>query len=84
MIAIRNKAESILNNLAKHLVALKASEGRLNRAARRSYLQVRLYDAIAITGLRDLTSHLGYLTFFFAFRIFETNSLKMMTIILFE
>ena len=27
MISIRNKAESILNNLAKHLVALKPSEG---------------------------------------------------------
>jgi hypothetical protein len=29
-IALRNKAEFILNNVAKHLVALKASEGRLN------------------------------------------------------
>lgn len=39
MIEVRNQAESILNNLAKNLVALKASEGRLNETARRSYLQ---------------------------------------------
>ncbi len=43
MIAVRNKAESILNNLAKHLVALKASENRLDKAARRSYLQVSYF-----------------------------------------
>mmetsp|Transcript_5712 Transcript_5712/g.10819 ORF Transcript_5712/g.10819 Transcript_5712/m.10819 type:complete len:385 (+) Transcript_5712:2678-3832(+) len=40
MIAIRHKAENILNDLAKHLVALKSSEGRLNQEARKSYLQV--------------------------------------------
>jgi hypothetical protein len=40
MIAIRHKAEAILNDLAKHLVALKSSEGRLNEEARKSYLQV--------------------------------------------
>eukprot|EP00554_Chaetoceros_debilis_P011522 CAMPEP_0194105350 /NCGR_PEP_ID=MMETSP0150-20130528/5553_1 /TAXON_ID=122233 /ORGANISM="Chaetoceros debilis, Strain MM31A-1" /LENGTH=1464 /DNA_ID=CAMNT_0038793161 /DNA_START=358 /DNA_END=4752 /DNA_ORIENTATION=+ len=38
-IAIRHKAESILNDLAKNLVALKASEERLSEDARRSYLQ---------------------------------------------
>ena len=41
MTAIKHKAESILNDLAKHLVALKASEERLTENARRSYLQVR-------------------------------------------
>jgi hypothetical protein len=40
MMAIRHKAETILNDLAKHLVALKSSEGRLNQEARKSYLQV--------------------------------------------
>ncbi len=39
-VAVRHKAELILNDLAKHLVALKASEGRLSGQARRSYLQV--------------------------------------------
>jgi hypothetical protein len=38
---IRAKAENLLNDLAKHLVALKASEDRLNNEARRQYLQVR-------------------------------------------
>ena len=37
---VRQKAETILNDLAKHLVALKASEERLNEEARRLYLQV--------------------------------------------
>lgn len=38
---VRAKAENLLNDLAKHLVALKASEDRLNNEARRQYLQVR-------------------------------------------
>jgi hypothetical protein len=43
MALVRQNAETLLNDLAKHLVALKASEGRLNDEARRSYLQVSHY-----------------------------------------
>ena len=52
-IAIRHKAESILNDLAKNLVALKASEERLSEDARRSYLQVSfaLYFQFGLFGL---------------------------------
>lgn len=39
MLMIRHQAEAVLNDLAKHLVALKASEDRLNDNARKSYLQ---------------------------------------------
>ena len=84
MISIRNKAESILNNLAKHLVALKASEGRLNRAARRSYLQVRLCKAIATyrQGLYFLTVYM--ILYCLYYRISEINLWKLMTKMLFE
>ena len=55
LIEVRNKAESILNNLAKHLVALKASEGRLNEVARRSYLQVSFEKCELIITESNLT-----------------------------
>lgn len=34
------QAVHVLSNLAKHLVALKESSGRLSKAAQRSYLEV--------------------------------------------
>ena len=40
MMAIRQKAESLLSNIVKHLVALKEGDGRLSDEAKRSYLQV--------------------------------------------
>ncbi len=40
--AAKHKAESILGDLAKHLVALRASEEGLSDDARRSYLEVIL------------------------------------------
>lgn len=39
IISARNHAEGILNDLVKHLVALKASEDRLSEDAMKSYLQ---------------------------------------------
>jgi hypothetical protein len=39
---IRHKAESILSNIAKHLVALKDNQSRLHDTAKKTYLQVRL------------------------------------------
>jgi hypothetical protein len=42
MFAARHQAESILKDLCKQLVALKVSEGRLNKQAFCAYLQVRL------------------------------------------
>lgn len=41
LMGLRSKAEGILHELAKHLVALKESEGQLSATAHRNYLQVR-------------------------------------------
>jgi hypothetical protein len=38
---VRKKAENALQEISKHLVALKDSEGRLTNGAKRKYLQVR-------------------------------------------
>ena len=46
MVEVKRKAESVLSDLAKHLVALKDSEGRLNEEAKRSYLQVSILVSI--------------------------------------
>ena len=45
MAGVRRKAETILSDLAKHLVALKESEGRLSVDAKRLYLQVRILNS---------------------------------------
>jgi DNA mismatch repair ATPase MutS len=52
----RRNAHNILCDLAKHLTALKESEGRLNNDAKRTFLQVRAgYLALAVSCLTILT-----------------------------
>lgn len=78
MALVRQNAELVLNDLAKHLVALKASEGRLNDDARRSYLQVSLVASHSCNAMPCFSQH------FLHFRICTTNMQLQMTPTLFR